>query len=117
MARHPVLAAALFALSAGGAQAFTLDLLHFNDFHRRIESINAFDSTCSAEDEAEGKCFGGAARLLTEVNALRDQIKASGGNVLVLEAGDVFQGSLFFTTESGQAEAEMMSPVPRPDPG
>ncbi len=111
MARHPVLAAALFALSAGGAQAFTLDILHFNDFHSRIESINAFDSTCSAEDEAEGKCFGGAARLVTEVNALRDQIKAAGGNVLVLEAGDVFQGSLFFTTYSGQAEAEMMNKI------
>ena len=72
-------------------------------------SINAFNSTCSAEDEAAGKCFGGAARLVSEVNALRDQIKAAGGNVLVLEAGDVFQGSLFFTTYSGQAEAEMMN--------
>ena len=27
----------------------------------------------------------------------RDEIEAAGGNVLVLEAGDVFQGSLFFT--------------------
>ena len=39
------------------------------------------------------------------------QIKAAGGNVLVLEAGDVFQGSLFFTTYSGQAEAEMMNKI------
>ena len=31
--------------------------------------------------------------------------------MLVLEAGDVFQGSLFFTTYSGQAEAEMMNLV------
>ena len=49
--------------AAGPVQAFTLHVLHFNDFHSRIESINAFDSTCSAEDEGEGKCFGGAARL------------------------------------------------------
>ena len=31
--------------------------------------------------------------------------------MLVLEAGDVFQGSLFFTTYSGEAEAEMMNLV------
>ena len=79
MARRPLLAAALLALSAGGAQAFTLDILHFNDFHSRIESINAFDSTCSAEDETAGKCFGGAARLVTAIDGLRDQIKAAGG--------------------------------------
>jgi 5'-nucleotidase len=42
------------AFGAGSAQAFTLHLLHFNDFHSRIEAINAFDSTCSAEDEAAG---------------------------------------------------------------
>ncbi len=105
-----IAAASLFA-AAPDAWAFSLDILHFNDFHSRVESINAYDSTCSGEDETDGKCFGGAARLVTEVNALRDQIRASGGNVLVLEAGDVFQGSLFFTTYSGEAEAEMMNLV------
>lgn len=107
--RSLLAAAALVALVPGGAGAYTLDILHFNDFHSRIESINAFDSTCSGEEEAEGKCFGGAARLFTGINALRDQIRAAGGNVLVLEAGDVFQGSLFFTTYNGAAEAEMMN--------
>jgi 5'-nucleotidase len=107
---RPFLAAAL-TLAAGPAGAFTLHILHVNDFHSRIESINAFDSTCSAEDEAAGECFGGAARLYTAVNALRDEIEAAGGNVLVLAAGDAFQGSLFFTAYSGQAEAEMMNRI------
>ena len=31
--------------------------------------------------------------------------------MLVLEAGDVFQGSLFFTAYSGQAEAEMLNRI------
>ena len=97
--------------AAGPVQAFTLHVLHFNDFHSRIESINAFDSTCSAEDEGEGKCFGGAARLVTAVNAERDALKAAGENVLVLEAGDAFQGSLFFTTYSGAVEAEMLNRI------
>jgi 5'-nucleotidase/UDP-sugar diphosphatase len=107
--RALLLASTALAASAGAGQAFTLHVLHFNDFHSRLESINAFDSTCSAEDEAAGECFGGAARLVTAIDGLRDEIEAQGGNVLVLNAGDAFQGSLFFTAYEGQAEAEMLN--------
>ncbi len=100
---------AALALMSGAALAdFKLDVLHINDFHSRIEPINAFDSTCSAADDAAGKCFGGIARLATRINGLRDAIRAAGGSVLVLNAGDVFQGSLFYTTYKGAAEAEFM---------
>ena len=109
--RPTVFAASLAALGPGAAQAYTLHVLHINDFHSRIESINAFESTCSAEDEAAGECFGGAARLLTAINGLRDEIAAAGENVVVLNAGDVFQGSLFFTAYTGQAEAEMLNRI------
>ena len=37
---------------------------------------------------------------------MRDDLEA-GENVAVLDAGDNFQGSLFFTTYSGAVEAEM----------
>lgn len=104
-----LLLAALLSLPAPLAEAFTLDILHVNDFHSRIESINAFDSTCSAEDEGAGKCFGGAARLYTAINARRDAATARGEAVLVLSAGDEFQGSLFFTTYSGKAELDFMN--------
>lgn len=107
--RSTPFATAALALAAGSSHAFTLHVLHFNDFHSRIESINAYDSTCSGEDEAAGECFGGAARLATAVADLREEIGAEGGNVIVLEAGDAFQGSLFFTTYQGQAEAEMFN--------
>ena len=109
--RRLLTAAAVLALPVSGAQAFTLNVLHINDLHSRIESINAFDSTCSAEDEGEGKCFGGAARLYTAVKDLRDELEAAGEYVIVLDAGDSFQGSLFFTTYSGLAEAEMMNRI------
>ena len=111
MSLRPFLFAVIVVLAGGGAQAFTLHVLHINDFHSRIESINAFESTCSAEDEAAGECFGGAARLYTAINKLRDDLTAAGENVIVLDAGDEFQGSLFFTTYSGQAEAEMMNRI------
>lgn len=110
MTLRPVLGAlALLLGGAGAGQAFTLEILHFNDFHSRVQSINKFDATCSAEEEAQGACFGGAARMLTAIEAKRAAAKAAGTPVLVLNAGDVFQGSLFFTTYSGEAELDMMN--------
>ena len=51
--------ASALALSAQASFAdYMLNIMHINDWHSRIESINRFDSTCSAEDEGEGKCFG-----------------------------------------------------------
>ncbi|MEO9684372.1 MAG: bifunctional metallophosphatase/5'-nucleotidase [Tateyamaria sp.] len=98
---------AVLALSAGVASAeYTLHILHTNDMHSRIESINRFDSTCDAEGEAEGKCFGGVARVKTAIDAKKAEL--AGQNVIVLDAGDPFQGSLFYTTYKGAAEAEFM---------
>ncbi len=100
------------ALTAGMAQAdYTLHVLHINDLHSRIESVNKYDSTCNAEGEAKGECFGGVARVYTKINELRDKIKAEGGNVIVLDAGDQFQGSLMYTTYKGAVEAEMMEKI------
>jgi 5'-nucleotidase / UDP-sugar diphosphatase len=104
--------AATLALSAGAASAdYTLHILHVNDLHSRIEAINGSDSTCSAQEAEEAKCFGGVARLYTKVNELRDAIRAEGGNVIVLDAGDQFQGSLMYTTYKGTAEAEFMNAI------
>ena len=103
-------AAAVLALSAGMASAdYTLHILHTNDMHSRIESINKYDSTCNADGEAEGKCFGGIARVKTAIDAKRAEL--SGQNVVVLDAGDPFQGSLFYSTYKGAAEAEFMEKI------
>ena len=108
--------AALIMLAAPALADFKLTILHINDMHSRIESIGGSDSTCSAADDEAGKCFGGVARLATKIRDLRDSIRADGGNVLVLDAGDQFQGSLMYTTYKGAAEAEfmaMMAPKPK----
>ena len=102
--------AAVLGLSAGMAQAdYTLHILHINDLHSRIESISRFDGTCGADDEAEGKCFGGVARVKTAIDMKRAEL--AGENVVVLDAGDQFQGSLIYTTYKGQAAAEFMNAI------
>jgi 5'-nucleotidase/UDP-sugar diphosphatase len=102
------LSASAFAMSAGASFAdYTLNILHINDWHSRIESNNKFESTCSAEEEGKGECIGGAARLVT---AIADRRKAlEGQNVLLLNGGDNFQGSLFYTTFKGAVEAEFLN--------
>jgi 5'-nucleotidase len=103
-----LLTLSLLTLSAGASFAdYQLNILHINDFHSRDESINKFDATCTAEEEAKKECFGGAARLKTEIDERRKAL--AGQNVILLDAGDNFQGSLFYTTYRGQAEVEFLN--------
>jgi 5'-nucleotidase/UDP-sugar diphosphatase len=97
------------SMAAPVAAETTLHILHINDLHSRIQPINRFDSTCPAEDDAAGECFGGVARVATAINTLRDELTAAGENVIVLDAGDQFQGSLMYTTYKGDVEAEFMA--------
>ena len=99
-------ATAALALTSGMAMAdYTLTILHTNDFHARFEPISKYDSGCGAEDNAEGKCFGGSARLMTAIN----DAKARSNNWVLLDGGDQFQGTLFFSYYKGQLAAEMMN--------
>lgn len=101
-----LLAASALAVSAGAAMAdYSLTVLHTNDFHARFEPISKYDSGCSAEDNTEGKCFGGSARLVTAVEAA----KARTNNHILVDGGDQFQGSLFYTYYKGKVAAEMMN--------
>ena len=99
-------AAGLLALAGGMASAdYRLTVLHTNDFHARFEPISRFDSGCSPEDNDEGKCFGGSARLVTAIAAA----KARSDNYILVDGGDQFQGSLFYTYYKGKAAAELMN--------
>jgi 5'-nucleotidase/UDP-sugar diphosphatase len=98
------IAALVFAASSASAD-FSLTVLHTNDFHARFEPISKFDSGCSADSNAEGKCFGGSARLVTAVA----QARARAGNSILVDGGDQFQGTLFYTYYKGALAAEMMN--------
>jgi len=98
--------AAGLVMSAGIAAAdYSLTILHTNDFHARFEPISKYDSGCSSEDNAEGKCFGGSARLVTAISDAR----ARSNNAILVDGGDQFQGTLFYTYYKGKLAAEMMN--------
>lgn len=77
------------SLSAVGGWAFDLTIIHSNDLHGRVEPV-----------KIQGKEYGGYSRLATLVKRLR----ASEPNPLVLNAGDVFQGTLYFNVYQGMAD-------------
>ncbi len=92
---------------AWGDTAHKLTILHMNDFHSRHEAVDARALTCRADQAREG-CFGGAARLASALAAERAAAEAAGRSVLLLDAGDQFQGSLFYTAWHGEVELAVM---------
>jgi len=79
-------------------ELFSLTILHTNDFHARVDEYNRNGARCSEADADAGLCIGGAPRVATVV----DDFRAKTGNLLVLDAGDQFQGTLFFTLFQGE---------------
>lgn len=97
---------AALGLTAGMAAAdYKLTILHTNDFHSRFEPISKYDSGCREGDNAEGKCFGGTARLVSAITDARSRAE----NSILVDGGDQFQGSLFYTYYKGKVAAEMMN--------
>lgn len=96
-------AAALFAVGANpfAAQAkksiTKLTILHTNDVHSRIDPFPA--------DGSRNAGLGGVARRATLIK----QIRAEEEHVLLLDAGDIFQGTPYFNLYGGELEIKLMS--------
>lgn len=106
MYRNLFCTVAALVISAGAAQAdYSLTILHTNDFHDRYEPISSSDGPCSAEDNTAGECFGGSARLVTALAEAR----ARSNNTILVDGGDQFQGTLFYTLYKGVMTAEFMN--------
>jgi len=103
--RSLLLAVGISLLAAAASAEFELTVLHTNDFHARFEPINKYDSTCKPEDNIAGDCFGGSARLVSAISAARERAE----NSILVDGGDQFQGSLFYTYYKGALAAEMMN--------
>ena len=74
-----------------------ITILHTNDVHSHIDPFPATD--------ARNPNMAGVARRATII----EQIRAETGNVLLLDAGDVFQGTPYFNYYGGELEFKLMS--------
>ncbi len=74
-----------------------LTILHTNDTHSRIEPFPM--------DGGKYQGMGGVARRASLIEAVRKTEK----NVLLLDAGDMFQGTPYFNLFKGEVEMKMMS--------
>lgn len=81
--------------------AWDLVLLHTNDVHARVEETSKNSGTCGES----GECFAGVARRATMVKRIRNAEK----NVLLLDAGDQFQGTVWFNFYKGAEAAHFMN--------
>ncbi|XP_076010988.1 snake venom 5'-nucleotidase-like [Genypterus blacodes] len=82
--------------------ALDLVLLHTNDVHARVEETNKRSGKCTADS---GSCFAGVARRATMIK----KIRASETNVLLLDAGGQFQGTVWFNYYKGAGVAHFMN--------
>jgi 5'-nucleotidase len=85
--------------------AFEVVILHTNDIHARIEETNKYGGACGVSDAKNALCFGGAARRKAVVDAER----AASDHVVLLDAGDQFQGTTWFTYYDGRAAGHFMN--------
>jgi 5'-nucleotidase len=100
-----VLNCVIFTFISYFTNGFNLVIVHTNDVHAHIEQMNAYTSACKKTDEAKGKCYGGISRRVTKVKELRSQYD----NVILLDAGDQYQGSLWFNIFKGREAALLMN--------
>lgn len=85
----------LGSLAAGDKVKLTI--LHTNDVHSRIEPFPM--------DGSKNQGLGGTARRA----ALLKQIRATEQNVLLFDAGDIFQGTPYFNKYGGELEMKLMT--------
>ncbi len=95
---------ALISLGGLGLQSFStinnfkkITILHTNDVHSHIDTF--------PPDDPRNPNQGGVARRAT----LIDSIRKENPNTLLLDAGDIFQGTPYFNYYGGELEFKLMS--------
>ncbi len=74
-----------------------LTILHTNDMHSRVEAFPM--------DGSRNQGLGGLARRASLISKIKDQEE----HVLLLDAGDIFQGTPYFNFFEGEVEMKAMS--------
>jgi len=88
-----------FASLSSKKKLTKLTILHTNDMHSRIDPF-----------PLNHKKYGGLGGI-AKVASLVDKVRSEEENVVVLDAGDVFQGTPYFNLYSGELELKLMSQI------
>jgi len=96
--------AALVTMGGFGLQSFAsipkttkITILHTNDVHSHIDPFGA--------EDGRNANMGGVARRASLIEAIRNE----NPNALLLDAGDIFQGTPYFNYYGGELEFKLMS--------
>ncbi|KAK2016077.1 5'-nucleotidase domain-containing protein [Colletotrichum eremochloae] len=81
---------------------FNVSFFHVNDVHAHLDEYSSSGTDCTRPERG---CYGGYARIKHTVDELRPQYNDS----LWLNAGDEFQGTLFYSFYKGEKIAETIN--------
>ncbi|XP_075983893.1 apyrase-like isoform X2 [Anticarsia gemmatalis] len=84
---------------------YRLDIVHYNDFHDRFEETSIAFPICKSNDTT---CVGGFARLYHEIQVLVEEHP----DALVLNAGDNFQGTYWYTLMKWNVTQKFINMIP-----
>ncbi|KAL7747617.1 hypothetical protein RI367_007058 [Sorochytrium milnesiophthora] len=84
---------------------WNVTIIHTNDIHAHMDQFNKYGTDCTQADIDKNNCFGGVARITTVVNDLRKQHP----NSYLMDAGDQFQGTLFYNYYKGNTSVAYMN--------
>lgn len=85
-------------------EPLNLKILHINDSHSHLDTERM---SFKLDGKKTYYYAGGYAKIATKVKELKEKNK----NSLVLHAGDVFQGTLYYSLYRGDADAAVMSKI------
>lgn len=83
------------------AEDYTLRLIHTNDLHAHIIPYETSGETCNINSK---NCRGGFARIKTFI----DKERQKDPNLILLDGGDRFSGTVFYTLRKGKDIAALM---------
>ncbi|KAF9871789.1 hypothetical protein CkaCkLH20_10723 [Colletotrichum karsti] len=81
---------------------YNISFFHVNDVHAHLDEYSSSGTDCTRPERG---CYGGYARIKHTVDELRPQYNDS----LWLNAGDEFQGTLFYSFYKGEKIAETIN--------
>ncbi|XP_049885610.1 apyrase isoform X2 [Pectinophora gossypiella] len=95
----------IISLVSSQDDRFELNILHYNDFHARFVETSPSGGVCNPND---APCIGGFARLTTVVR----EAKAREPHSLLLNAGDSFQGTIWYNLLRWNVTQDFMNMLP-----